>query len=102
MSTIKDCVLEDALSNIENDTKKKDENKTRTFLKRARMSVEAIFIIKYLNSNGWNIDRIAAKARVLEVTVRKWLDGEAVPHLNNLLVLRSIRDEYNNRMNKKV
>lgn len=103
MSTIKDNILEEALSSIGNRTvEKKNENKLKTFQKRARISVEAIFIIKHLCNCGWTVERIAARAHVLELTVRKWLDGEAVPHLNNLLVLRSIRDDHDRRMADKV
>lgn len=103
MSIIKDNVLEEALGGVvSRTTEKKNENKIKTFQKRARISVEAIFIIKYLCNSGWTIERIAARAHVLELTVRKWLDGEAVPHLNNLLMLRSIRDDHNNRTSSKV
>jgi len=104
MSTIKDSVLEDALAEVKKDGKKLERNsesKVRTFQKRARISIEAIFIIKFLCNNGWDFERIACRAHVLELTVRKWSDGEAVPHLNNLLMLRSIRDEHNKREAEK-
>lgn len=90
-----DNVLEEALEVMED--KKKDKEKTnkvkiKTFEKRTRISIEAMFIVKSLVGNGWGYDRIAAATNVMEITVRKWATGERVPHMNNFLALRKLRE----------
>ena len=89
---INDNVLEEAMINITKTIKERPNQNIQTYQKRARISIEAMSIIKSLIQNGWNFDRIATTTNVMEITVRRWASGERVPHTNNLLALRKLKD----------
>ena len=111
MSTIRDTVLENAMAQLKEEKKSKEalaqtnnekkvdkhisDNKLKTFQKRARLSIEAMFLINILRRVGWDFDRIATCANVSEQTIKRWATGEAVPHLNNLIILRQLKEKIN-------
>lgn len=95
MNSVRDGLLEEVLSQFAKEDKAKaraDERKVKTFEKRARISIEAMFIINALRKSGWDFSVIAHNAHVNEQTIMKWAAGEAVPHFNNLIILRKLRE----------